>query len=133
MIHLGLQRNWGDINAFVMTGFRERTFPGRDGRLRGGAVVDTDEAVYESSAEEWHVDFALRYTLNDVNDTDLLAGFFIDRDSGGSIINVEADTRLSDHWTIEVEARAFADIPRDDPGFGVRDDHQLQIRLARHL
>ena len=256
MINLGLQRNWGHFNAFVMTGFRERTFPGWDGRLRGGAVVDTDEAVYESSAEEWHMDVALRYamvlgdwdiglayfhgtgreprliakedasgeivlvphydvidqgsldaqatlgawlwklesilrsgqgdtfaayvggfeytfygifqgnadfgvlgeylyddrdkdapptsfdddiflgmryTLNDVNDTDFLAGVFIDRESGGGFINVEADTRLSDHWTLEVEARAFADIPEDDPGFGIRDDHHLQIRLARYL
>ena len=43
-----------------MPGFRERTFPGRKGRLRTPLVVDTDNEVYESGAEEYHVDWALR-------------------------------------------------------------------------
>ena len=62
MVSLMLQREWGEITAFVMPTFRERTFAGVDGRFRPPLPVDTDKAVYESSDEEAHVDLALRYS-----------------------------------------------------------------------
>jgi hypothetical protein len=62
MVSLALQRDWGEISAFVMPYFRERTFAGVDGRFRPPLPVDTDNPLYESSSEESHVDFALRYS-----------------------------------------------------------------------
>jgi hypothetical protein len=62
MLSLMLQRDWGEITAFVMPVFRERTFAGVDGRFRPPLPVDTDKAVYESSREDRHVDLALRYS-----------------------------------------------------------------------
>jgi hypothetical protein len=62
MVSLALQRDWGEISAFVMPYFRERTFAGVDGRFRAPLPVDTDNPLYESSSEESHVDFALRYS-----------------------------------------------------------------------
>ena len=62
MVSFALQRDWGEISAFVMPYFRERTFAGVDGRFRPPLPVDTDEALYESSSEQSHVDFALRYS-----------------------------------------------------------------------
>jgi len=62
MVSLALQRDWGEISAFVMPYFRERTFAGVDGRFRPPVPVDTDKPLYESSDEEGHVDLALRYS-----------------------------------------------------------------------
>jgi hypothetical protein len=62
MVSLALQRDWGEISAFVMPYFSERTFAGVDGRFRPQLPIDTDRARYESSSEEGHVDFALRYS-----------------------------------------------------------------------
>ncbi len=62
MVSLLLQRDWGEITAFAMPYFRERTFAGVDGRFRPPLPVDTDNALYESSAAETHVDLALRYS-----------------------------------------------------------------------
>jgi hypothetical protein len=62
MVSLALQRDWGEISAFVMPYFRERTFAGGEGRFRPPLPVDTDNPLYESSDEESHVDFALRYS-----------------------------------------------------------------------
>jgi hypothetical protein len=62
MVSLALQRDWGEISAFVMPYFRERTFAGVDGRFRPPVPVDTDNPLYESSDEEQHVDLALRYS-----------------------------------------------------------------------
>ena len=62
MINLSLIRDWGIVNVFVLPGFRERTFPGINGRPRFGIPIDTDNAIYESDSEEEHIDFAIRYT-----------------------------------------------------------------------
>ena len=62
MVSLALQRDWGEISAFVMPYFRERTFAGVDGRFRPPLPVDTGNPLYESSNEERHVDLALRYS-----------------------------------------------------------------------
>ncbi len=62
MIQLAVQKGWGRIEGFLLTGFRERTFPGREGRLRTPLPVDTDAALYESGAEDRRIDLALRYS-----------------------------------------------------------------------
>jgi len=59
---MSLIRDWGVVSMFVLPGFRERTFPGVNGRPRFGVPVDTDNAEYESSAEEKHTDLAIRYS-----------------------------------------------------------------------
>lgn len=60
MIETTWLQDWGALQFYVLPGFRERTFPGRHGRLRTGLVVDTDNEEYESGAEEYHVDWAVR-------------------------------------------------------------------------
>ncbi|MDJ0951341.1 MAG: hypothetical protein QNJ94_20710 [Alphaproteobacteria bacterium] len=62
MLQLSVARDWGTVDLFVLTGFRERTFPGRSGRLRSALVVNTDTPQYESGAEDRHIDFAARYS-----------------------------------------------------------------------
>ena len=62
MVNLSWFRNWGTISFFVMPGFRERTFPGVEGRLRFPLPVDSRQAQYESEAGRNHVDWAIRYS-----------------------------------------------------------------------
>ncbi|MBU0485699.1 MAG: hypothetical protein KKB30_14435 [Proteobacteria bacterium] len=62
MLHLSLPRAWGIVDFFALPFFRERTFPGQNGRLRSELVVDPEHPLYESGAEENHFDFALRYS-----------------------------------------------------------------------
>jgi len=62
MVSLMLQQDWGEISAYAMPYFSERTFPGVDGRFRPQLPIDADGALYESSSRESHVDFALRYS-----------------------------------------------------------------------
>ncbi|PVV08968.1 MAG: hypothetical protein B6D72_15495 [gamma proteobacterium symbiont of Ctena orbiculata] len=60
MFNLATQRVWGSFNVYVMPWFRERTFPGKRGRLRFPLVVDGD-VEFESGAGQHHVDVAVRY------------------------------------------------------------------------
>ncbi len=60
MVQVLLEREWGNLDLFVLPYFRERTFAGKDARLSAG--LDYADAVYESSAEEKHVDVAVRWS-----------------------------------------------------------------------
>ena len=62
MAHLTFAGDWGTAELFALPWHRERTFPGRHGRLRSGLVVDPDLVEYESGAEERHLDVAARYS-----------------------------------------------------------------------
>ena len=62
MAHLTFAGDWGTAEIFALPWHRERTFPGRHGRLRSGLVVDPDLVEYESGAEERHLDVAARYS-----------------------------------------------------------------------
>jgi len=61
MIHFSNQKDWGKLDFYVLPYFRERTFASTDGRFNFGLNV-ADDAIYESSDEENHVDLAFRYS-----------------------------------------------------------------------
>lgn len=254
MINLATHRDWGSLNFFLMPWFRERTFPGKDGRLRLPLVTDGDPD-YDASNDQHHIDVALRYshylgpwdfgvyyfngtgreprflindngtrlvpfydlieqvgtdiqltlegwlwkfeglwrsqnndhfwatvggleytlyqifesnadlgllleyswdgrdsdpeeappivfdddvflgsrlTLNDVQDSELLVGFVIDRDSHASQLSVEAERRLDNHWKLELESRWFLN-SGEDIAVAFKDDSYVTLRLARYF
>jgi hypothetical protein len=76
MIKFAIEREWGNLDLFWLPYFRERTFSGEDGRLNALPFsVDMENAQYESSAEQWHSDFALRYAVT-IDDLDLAFSYF---------------------------------------------------------
>jgi hypothetical protein len=256
MVSFGLQRDWGNLNLFVMPLFRERTFPGPDGRLRPALPVDGDRAVFVGDASRHHLDLALRYStvigdwdiglshfhgvgrepslvpgtnadgelvlipvyeiidqtgldvqatkgawlwkleaiarsgqgdafgafvggfeytiydiaesgidlgllaeyqydgrdagapptlhdndlflglrlgFNDVNDSSLLAALLVDHKTGARYARLEAETRISDFWTLDIEALAAGDLPPADPGYSLRRDNHLLVRMTRYF
>jgi hypothetical protein len=62
MVNFNLQRDFGRFELYVLPWFRERTFPGPEGRFRTPLPVDTSNPLYESGDEDSHVDFAFRYS-----------------------------------------------------------------------
>ncbi|MEM6708369.1 MAG: SPOR domain-containing protein [Pseudomonadota bacterium] len=62
MIMARTQQSWGTLSVIALPGFRERTFPGADGRLRFGLPVLADEPSYASGAEDKRLDGALRWS-----------------------------------------------------------------------
>jgi hypothetical protein len=77
MVNLTLALPWrtGTLDLFVLPYFRERTFPGEEGRLRPPLPIDTDRAEYESGAEEYHTDWAVRWS-HALGDFDVGVSFF---------------------------------------------------------
>ncbi|MFQ6006786.1 MAG: hypothetical protein ACE5OQ_14940 [Woeseia sp.] len=75
MVNFNLQRDYGRFELYVLPWFRERTFPGVDGRFRAPLPIDDNHTIYESPAEQSHVDFAFRYS-HYVGDLDIGAYLF---------------------------------------------------------
>jgi hypothetical protein len=61
MINLALINDWGTLDLFLLTGFRERTFPGVEGRLRI-LPIDIDNAQFEKRGIERHLAYAFRWS-----------------------------------------------------------------------
>lgn len=75
MLNLALISDAGTLDLFVLPYFRERTFPGVEGRLRLQPRPLTDQALYESEDEEYHTDYALRW-YRSVGVWDIGASYF---------------------------------------------------------
>jgi hypothetical protein len=61
MINYAFIQDWGTVDFFILPYFRERTFPGVNGRLRTSLPVDSSQPIYESKDKEKHIDTAIRY------------------------------------------------------------------------
>lgn len=253
MVQIATQQDWGKLSAFYLPYFREQTLQGEEGRLRASLPYDTDKASYESGAEEWHPDIALRYAhyidefdfglsyfrgtsreptfditnegelrphyaqinqfgldlqytseswlwkleaigreghgdtfgaavggfeysfyqiyesdadlgflleyqydgrdtddapitaanndifaaarlaFNDVQDTEILAGFTIDHENQDSFINLEAETRLGDNYQLELRARFITGADEGEDLYNFARDDYVQLRLARYF
>lgn len=111
----GLIDNSGDVGVLA-----EYHYDGRDNTA-------------PSTAYDNDVFFGMRLTLNDENDTDFLAGVLIDRISQAQSFSAEADTRLSDNWTLEAQLRLTNNLVSKDPAYSARKDSHLQVRLSRYF
>ncbi len=61
MFNLSSVYKWGIVDWFLLPSFRERTFASEQGRLRAPIKVDVNNAIYQSSAKQKHLDFAVRW------------------------------------------------------------------------
>jgi hypothetical protein len=62
MIHLKHYEDWGVLDFLVLPGFREREYPGINGRPRLPLLVDNSQTIYESSDGKHHIDYAFRFS-----------------------------------------------------------------------
>ncbi|MDT8281734.1 MAG: hypothetical protein RQ982_02855 [Gammaproteobacteria bacterium] len=63
MLRASTERDWGTLSLFILPIFRDRTFPGAQGRPRTSVIIDTGhDAIYDSSAGKNHIDYAARYS-----------------------------------------------------------------------
>ncbi len=75
----------------------------------------------------------VRLTLNDTQDTNVLAGAVIDRHNQATLISMELQRRLGERLTLELEARVFLNVPESDGLFSLSRDDYIQLRLSWFL
>ncbi|MEM1313446.1 MAG: hypothetical protein AAGI51_02760, partial [Pseudomonadota bacterium] len=70
MLRLNWRGDAGSVDLFYLPYFRERAFPGEDGRLRPDPIVAGGRAEFERGGGAWAGDAALRYETR-IDDLDL--------------------------------------------------------------
>jgi len=99
MVSLLFEKDWGTVELFALTGFRESTYLGSKDRLRSGLVINDNFTTYESSQKEKHIDFAGRYT-HVIGDVDLGLIYFkgTNREPSYNKISVGNEDVLSPYY-----------------------------------
>lgn len=126
----------GEDYAAAVGGF-EYTFYGI-----GGSALDLGllaEAHYDArgadapTALDRDVFLGTRLAWNDDADTSLIAGGFVDAETGSRSLRVEFERRLFGDCKIEIEAQAFLKQDEADPLYPARRDSYLQVSLHRYF
>ena len=131
MIH----RKTDSIDYEALTGGFEYTFYGifesvidfgtlleysHDNRRQGArAVFDRD------------LFFGGRLAFNDIQSTQILAGFIVDTEKQSRSFRVEASRRLGDSWKSTLEVQIFDNIGEEDPLAAFEKDDYLLLEIAR--
>jgi hypothetical protein len=103
MVQIARQTDMGRFELFLLPGFRDRTFPGIEGRLRTGLPVDSNAVTYESGDGKDHVDVALRYS-HYFGDFDLGLHVFHGTSREPTLIPNLAGEALTPHYPIITQA-----------------------------
>lgn len=90
MINLALINDWGTLDLYLLTGFRERTFAGKEGRLRSFPSINVGEEHFEKHGIEKHLAYAIRWS-HSIGDWDLGLSHFYGTSREPSI-QVNADS-----------------------------------------
>ena len=77
--------------------------------------------------------FGLRLALNDFQDTSVLMGGIVDLDDQSTLFQVEAQRRLGEHWSAEIQGRFFLNVGDDALLLSFRKDNFVNLSLARHF
>ena len=71
-----------------------------------------------------------RLAFNDVESTDLIVGMLHDADFGTRSFNAEFNRRLSDEWSLHLEAVVFSNVDRMDLAYSTRRDSFVELNLT---
>ncbi|MGI9503903.1 MAG: hypothetical protein ACR2RE_12715, partial [Geminicoccaceae bacterium] len=70
-------------------------------------------------------------TLNDIDDSAVLAGTVVDLETGTTSLRLEAERRFGESQKIEIESQWFTNVDGDDPVAAFEDDSYLLLRLTQ--
>lgn len=74
---------------------------------------------------------ATRIGFNDVAGSQLLAGFFMDRQGNDHLLQIEASRRLGADWRAALKLRYFDQVPGDDFTAFIDDEDLISLTLQR--
>ena len=75
----------------------------------------------------------MRLSMNDAEDTSLLAGVVTDVEDASMSGVLEATRRFGSNWVGEIEGRFFMNVDEDNLAYGFRRDSHVMLRLTRYF
>ena len=130
-----LQRRRSPLRPTQFEVERLRSRPGQVEDLLGPSPIaglddDRDDSEPLTLADN-DVFAGLRVVLNNVQDSELLAGIAYDPDSGETFINVEADRCIGEASVLTLSVRIFSSVEATDKSYQLMDDY-LQLRQSNY-
>ncbi|MEM9325057.1 MAG: hypothetical protein AAGA85_05355, partial [Bacteroidota bacterium] len=124
-------------DVFALVGGIEYTFgniggSGIDWGILGEYLYD-DRGNLALNSLQNDLFFGSRIGFNDTQDTQILFGGIVDLDRSTRIFSIEADRRLGESWTTEVEARIFANVAEEEFLYFFREDSFLRFSLSKYF
>lgn len=95
--------------------------------------ADTIESITPNTIANNDLFYGVRLALNDIQDTALLFGITTDVNDGSSLIILEANRRINNDWTIDVEGRFFGLLEPDNSLYLFKNDDFLNINITRRF
>lgn len=121
-----------DFAAFVIGG--EYTFNSVFGSAADLGLLaewNYDERRERSNSEfQNDLFFAVRLGLNDAQSTEIIAGVLADADHTTRTMNFELRRRLSDQWSLKLEAIVFMDVDEEDIIYDTRRDSFVALNFT---
>ncbi|OUR63061.1 hypothetical protein A9Q74_02300 [Colwellia sp. 39_35_sub15_T18] len=95
--------------------------------------ADTIENITPNTIANNDLFYGVRLALNDIQDTALLFGITTDVNDGSSLITLEANRRINNHWTIDIEGRFFEFLAPENSLYLFKNDDFLNINITRRF
>ena len=132
-----LYRDSDSDGFYAWTGGFEYTLVGIAESVSDLGIVA--EALYDQRGDESATPFnhdaflALRWTANDEQSTELLAGVIVDWQNSSTLVNVEGSRRLGQAWKLSLQLRAWLNVDEKDLQHPFNRDDYMQLELARYF
>jgi hypothetical protein len=102
----------------------EYLYDGRDDEIQSSISSELDATVFQHD-----IFVGTRFTFNDVQSTQILAGVIADLEGGAKTYNLEASRRVGESWLLAVEMRGVFDTEPGDLLYSRRKDQSLRVGL----
>lgn len=127
----------GSTFGALVAGFEYTLYQIRDSAADLGLLAEYHHDGRDANAPATIFDDDLfvgaRLALNDTQDTELLTGVLLDRDTGEWFFNLEAERRLTPHLKGEIRARFFGGTEPGSLLDSISNDDYLQAALFYHF
>ncbi|MEM7098390.1 MAG: hypothetical protein AAF541_09055 [Pseudomonadota bacterium] len=90
--------------------------------------LGTPQSVFD---DDWFI--GARLTLNNTADTNLLVGVYLDRERSERIFRMEFSHRITDGWSLDLQATTFRSRESGTPIYLVRHDDFISLTLTAHI
>lgn len=126
----------GDTFVASVFGFEYTFFQFRDSDADFGVLLehlydDRDDIDTPITTLENDVFIGVRYTFNDIQDTNLLAGSIFDLEDESYSVRLEAERRIGDSLKVELEGQLFTNTRDDSLTAAFKDDDFVVLRLSQ--
>ncbi|KXO07992.1 hypothetical protein AKG98_2035 [Moritella sp. JT01] len=122
-----------DDNYFASVSGFEYTLVGLSGSSTDlGLIVEYqyDQRDADSaSLQQNDIVVGTRWVLNNADSTEILLIGSVDLDDSSVIMSVEAQHRLTDNWSVSIEARYFGNASLGDPTYDLRQDSYARVEF----